>query len=520
MKRRMVRLFSVFFSIAFLFYGCATNPVTGKQELHLISESYEIKVGEENYRYTQQAQGGDYITDPELAQYVQDVGYRLTQVSDRPQLPFEFAIINSSVPNAWALPGGKIAVNRGLLLELDNEAELAAVLGHEIVHSTARHGAKSMERGLLMNAALIGLSIYVAGTDYSQYQNVILGAAGLGTTLIGQKYSREAELEADFYGMQYMSKAGFDPSAAVGLQQTFVRLANKRQSNWLEGLFSSHPPSQERVDANIETAKTLPADGLLGRDFYQEQIAVLREQAPGYKAIGEGYKALSKRRYQQAIQFAKTAIQIIPRESLGYALRAAAKAKTGRTYEAVQDYDQAIQQNDGYFRHYLERGLLKKQMGLNDEASADLEKSVKYLPTAIAQYSLGDLALANNDMNKAMTHFRAASEAKNESGQKARIALARLEIPKKPLQYLNIQVGPDRSGNLLIKVTNKSPVPLDYAVFYVTAPDIRGRMQNRTLYLQGVLPPGNSQILSADILVGSQQAAAKAEVRIEHVRVR
>ena len=520
MKRIIYKIFSVCLLFVFLLYGCATNPVTGKQELHLISESYEVKVGEENYPYTQQSQGGDYITDPELVQYIQDVGYRLAQVSDRSQLPFEFAIINSSVPNAWALPGGKIAVNRGLLLELDNEAELAAVLGHEIVHATARHGAKSMERGLLMSAALIGLSIYVAGSDYSQYQNVILGAAGLGTTLIGQKYGRDAELEADFYGMHYMSKAGFDSSAAVGLQQTFVRLANNRQPNWLEGLFSSHPPSQERVDANMETAKTLPTDGLLGRNFYQEQIAVLREQAPGYEAIDEGYKALSKKQYRQAIQFAETAIRIVPRESLGYALQAAAKAKMGWTYEAVQDYDQAIHQNDHYFRHYLERGLLKKQMGLNYEASADLEKSVKYLPTAIAQYSLGGLALANNDMNKAMTHFRAASEAKNELGQKASIALARLEMPKKPLQYLNIQVGPDRAGNLLIKVTNKSPVTLDYAVFYVTAPDVKGQIQNRTLYLQGALPPGNAQILSANILVGSQQVASQAKVRIDHVKVR
>ncbi len=520
MKKIICKIFSVYLLFAFVFYGCATNPVTGKQELHLISESYEIKMGEENYLYTQQAQGGDYITDPDLVQYVQDVGHRLGQVSDRPQLPFEFVIINSSVPNAWALPGGKIAVNRGLLLELDNEAELAAVLGHESVHATARHGAKSMERGLLLNAALIGLSIYVAGSDYSQYQNVILGAAGLGTTLIGQKYGREAELEADFYGMHYMSKAGFDPSAAVGLQQTFVRLADNRQPNWLEGLFSSHPPSQERVGTNIETSKTLPAGGLLGRDFYQEQIAVLREQAPGYEAIDEGYKALSKKQYRQAIQFAETAIQIVPRESLGYALQAAAKAKMGRTYEAVQDYDQAIHQNDHYFRHYLERGLLKKQMGLNYEASADLEKSVKYLPTAIAQYSLGDLALANNDMNKAMTHFRAASEAKNELGQKAGIALARLEMAKKPLQYLKIQVGPDRAGNLLIKVTNTSPVTLDYAVFYVTAPDVKGQIQNRKLYLQGTLPPGNAQILSANILVGSQQVASQAKVRIDHVRVR
>ncbi|HIJ55090.1 MAG TPA: M48 family metalloprotease [Deltaproteobacteria bacterium] len=520
MRRIINRLLVSYLIFAFLFYGCATNPVTGKQELHLISESYEIKVGEDNYLYTQQSQGGDYLTDPELIQYVKDVGHRLSQVSDRPQLPFEFVIINSSVPNAWALPGGKIAINRGLLLELDNEAELAAVLGHEIVHATARHGAKSMERGLLMNAALIGLSIYVASSDYSQYQNAILGAAGLGTTLIGQKYSRGAELEADFYGMHYMSKAGFDPTAAVGLQQTFVRLADNRQPNWLEGLFSSHPPSQERVDANMETAKSLRTDGLLGRGSYQEQITVLREQTPGYEAVDEGYKAILKKQYRQAIQFADTAIRIVPRESLGYALRAAANTQMGRTHEAVQDYDQAIQQNDRYFRHYLERGLLKKQMGLHYEASADLERSVKYLPTAVAQYSLGDLALANNDMNKAITHFRAASEAKNELGQKARIALARLEMPQKPLQYLNIQVGPDQAGSLLLRVTNKSPVTLDYAVFYITAPDIRGRMQNRTLYLHGALTPGNFQILSTNILVGSQQAASQAQVRIGNVRVR
>jgi len=520
MKKIIYKIFSVCLLFAFLFYGCATNPVTGKQELQLISESYEIKVGEENYLYTQQSQGGDYITDPELTQYIQDVAYRLAQVSDRPQLPFEFVIINSSIPNAWALPGGKIAVNRGLLLELYNEAELAAVLGHEIVHATARHGAKSMERGLLLNAALIGLSIYVASSDYNQYQNVILGAAGLGTTLISQKYSREAELEADYYGMQYMSRAGFDASAAIGLQQTFVRLSNNREPNWLVGLFSSHPPSQERVDANIETAKTLPPGGLLGRDFYQEQVAVLREQAPGYEAIDKGYKALTKKQYQQAIRFAGTAVQIIPRESHGYALRAAARAQMGRTYEAIHDYDQAIQQNDHYFRHYLERGLLKKKMGLNYEASADLEKSVKYLPTAIAQYSLGDLALANNDVNKAVTHFRAASEARTELGKKAKIALARLEMPKKPLQYLNIQVGPDQAGNLLIKVTNKSPITLAYAVFYVTAPDVKGQIQNRTLYLQGALQPGNAQILSANILVGSQEVAKQAEVRIGNVRVR
>ncbi|MBT8141393.1 MAG: M48 family metalloprotease, partial [Gammaproteobacteria bacterium] len=120
--------------------GCATNPVTGKKELRVVGEDTEINLGIQQYNPARQSQGGDYVIDPQLTKYVQGVGNRLAKVSDRP-LPYEFQVINSSVPNAWALPGGKIAINRGLLYELNSEAELAAVMGHEIVHSAARHGA-------------------------------------------------------------------------------------------------------------------------------------------------------------------------------------------------------------------------------------------------------------------------------------------------------------------------------------------------------------------------------------------
>ena len=126
----------------FITAGCATNPVTGKSELVLMSESAEIAIGTKHYRPNQQAEGGLYLMDPELTSYVNQVGARLAAVSDRP-LPYEFVVLNDSIPNAWALPGGKIAINRGLLLALENEAELAAVLGHEIVHAAARHSAKN-----------------------------------------------------------------------------------------------------------------------------------------------------------------------------------------------------------------------------------------------------------------------------------------------------------------------------------------------------------------------------------------
>ena len=106
-----------------LIYGCAVNPVTGENELALISENEEISIGQKNYAPSRQMQGGDYTVDPELTVYVNTVGQKLAKVSDR-KLPYEFKVLNNSTPNAWALPGGKIAVNMGLLMELQSEAEL------------------------------------------------------------------------------------------------------------------------------------------------------------------------------------------------------------------------------------------------------------------------------------------------------------------------------------------------------------------------------------------------------------
>jgi predicted Zn-dependent protease len=118
--------------------ACGVNPVTGKKEIQFVSEAQELKIGEQNYSPTRQSEGGEFVVMPELTKYVSGIGAKLAAVADR-KLPYEFVVLNNSVPNAWALPGGKIAVNRGLLTELKNESELAAVLGHEIVHAAARH---------------------------------------------------------------------------------------------------------------------------------------------------------------------------------------------------------------------------------------------------------------------------------------------------------------------------------------------------------------------------------------------
>jgi beta-barrel assembly-enhancing protease len=203
---------------------------------------------------------------------VRAVGDRLAAVSDR-RLPYEFVVLDNPVPNAWALPGGKIGVHSGLLLHLQDEAELASVLGHEIVHAAARHSAAQMSKG-----SLIGLGAQIAGiiSQQSGYGNLGGTAAQLGAAAWMASYSREAELEADAYGMEYMARAGYDPWAAVSVQETFVKLSEGRQSDILGGLFASHPPSRARVEANRARARELGAEGVRNAEAYRRNPAVAR----------------------------------------------------------------------------------------------------------------------------------------------------------------------------------------------------------------------------------------------------
>ncbi len=258
--------------------GCGVNPVTGKKEMQLVSEQKEIEIGEQYYSYLIQAEGGEYTVDPGVDRYVAEVGKKLAAVCDRPQLPYEFTVIDNNIPNAWALPGGKIAINIGLLTNLSNEAELAAVLAHEIVHSAARHGAQAMQRSALLETGMMGLS---GAIDGSSYEGSIMQGANIGLGLITTKYSRSAELEADKYGIKYMQKAGYDPQASVTLQEMFVRLDEQRDIDWMEGLFATHPPSEERVVANQMSVDQYPQGGYIGKKEYKKAIKHLKKTATG-----------------------------------------------------------------------------------------------------------------------------------------------------------------------------------------------------------------------------------------------
>ena len=440
--------------------ACATNPVTRKTELAFVSEQQEISMGAKQYQQSQQSAGGKFILDPALAAYVNEVGQKLVKVSDRPQLPFEFVIINDSVPNAWALPGGKLALNRGLLTELKSE---------------------------LIDVAAQG-----------------------GAMLLNFRFSREHELEADRYGMDYMVRAGYDPQAAVELQETFVRLSGGKQPNWLAGMFATHPPSQERVDANRAKAAGMPGGLFRGEDAYRQKLAFLTATKPAYAAHDEGRKLLEKQP-AQALAQADRALKLEPREAMFHALRGDALRKLGRDAEAEREYGAAIERNDAYYAYYLNRGLVRQRLGNQGGAQSDLEHANKLLPTAAAHYLLGNLAQGANNPGKAIEHYRLAAGADSDVGKRAGAALVRLDLPRNPGNYLRVEPVADGSGNLGLRVTNRSPLALRNLRIAGAVP-AAGFQRD---YALATLKPGQTTVVAmgvrlADFRVGLDQVRGQA----------
>ena len=493
MKRTFLCLLACF---PFLLTGCSTNPVTGKNEISLISTEQELAIGKKNYQPYRQAQGGDYVTDPGIQKYVASVGQRIAKVSDR-KLPYEFKVLSESVPNAWALPGGKIAINRGLLVELESEAELAAVLGHEIVHAAAKHSAQGMQRGLLLQSALIASSI--ALSDY-EYRQLALTGAQLGAGMVNQKYGRDAEREADYYGMKYMNRAGYNPAKAVNLQQTFLRLSKDKQSNWLTGLFASHPPSDERVQNNQQTLAELGnPQGETGEKTYKAKIARLIKTKPAYEAFDKAETAYQDNDYEKAITLVDKAIKIEPKEALFQGLKGEILAAQGNKKTARKYLDKAVTLNPDYFRFYLARGFVNRDTGNLKMAENDFKKSNQLLPTSEGHYGLGWLAMKQGNEQMAIASFRKASTSDSTIGKAANLYLARLDLPNNPQRYIKTSLGLDSRGYLNLYIKNNAAVEVKNVRVIIGINQGFGIAEKGAYRLRKSLRPGQSVKLSTGL---------------------
>lgn len=251
--------------------GCAVNPVTGQQQLMLLSEQDEFRLGSQ----TDQAvidQYGVYLDDG-LQNYLQGMGRSMAVISHRPGLTWQFKVMDSPVVNAFAAPGGYVYVTRGLLAAINNEAELAGVLGHEIGHVTARHSAQRYSNMMLAN---IGLSI---GQEFMAGYGDMLGTVlQTGAGLLFLKFSRDDEREADALGVEYASRSGYD---ARRMADFFVTLrtqpsAGGEQGTRLPEFFSTHPSPANR-ESNVRAMATTWQSRLPGQNFLVNRQAYLKE---------------------------------------------------------------------------------------------------------------------------------------------------------------------------------------------------------------------------------------------------
>lgn len=219
--------------------ACATNPVTGQKEYNLMSEAQEIQMGREADPQVR-AEMGVY-PDPAWQAYVQSVGARLAKASERPDLPWSFAVVDVPAVNAFALPGGYIYITRGLLAHLDSEAEMAGVLGHEIGHVTARHAARAYTR-----QASVGIGAAVTSIFFPEAAPYASAAqTGLGVLFL--KYDRNQEVQSDSLGVRYASKAGWQPSGMSGVLETLGRIGAASDRRGIPNWLSTHPQPADRV---------------------------------------------------------------------------------------------------------------------------------------------------------------------------------------------------------------------------------------------------------------------------------
>jgi predicted Zn-dependent protease len=290
--------------------SCAVNPVTGQSQLMMVSENQELGIDKQQ---SPQQFSTDYgvVPDARLNAYLSRVGREVAARSHRPQIPFSFRAVNAAYVNAYAFPGGSIAATRGILAEMETEAELAALFGHEIGHVSARHTAQQASKGMLTNLVLSGISVATSAAGLGSSADLIQGLGGLGAGALLASYSRDNERQADALGMEYMTAAGYSPQGMVDLMD-MLRQTSKRQPGALDLMFSTHPMSDERFASAQQAVATTYRDRTqqaVNRERYMDETASVRRIKPMLTSLQQASEAAGKKQYPQAEQLFKQALK-------------------------------------------------------------------------------------------------------------------------------------------------------------------------------------------------------------------
>lgn len=369
----------------------------------LISEEEEIQI---DHQYAPMQFSSDYgvIQDKALNDYVQQAGKNMAAKTHRPQMPFSFRVVNANYVNAYAFPGGSIACTRGILLSLDNEAELSALLGHELGHVNARHTASHMSKGMLSQAVVGSLSAVAGGVGGSFVGQITsqLGMVGAGALLAS--YSRDNEREADALGMEYMVKAGCGPQGMVGLMD-MLRSLSKTKPGAIELMFATHPMSDERYQtvqkasqSQYASAQNLP----LYRERYMDYTARLRSLKGAIEEEQKGELEMGRQKVPEAEAHFRSALKQAPQDYVGLVMMGTCQIVQKKFGEAVSYLKEAKavypQEAQAHFLSGFARLQTKDFPGAYQDFSTN-EKLMPGNPTVIFFKGFAQENMGNKDVS-------------------------------------------------------------------------------------------------------------------------
>ena len=426
MKRPLARRIAAALVAAALGVACVTNPVTGKSQLSLLGEEQEKQLGAEAYGPMIQESYGA-VADPGLQGYVSGVGLGLAKVSHRAALDYEFRVVNANYDNAFALPGGKICITRGLPNRMTTEDQLAGVLGHEIGHVTARHGAQQYTTQMLVGG-LLGIGAIVLESEDVKGGPLIMAAAGIGSQLVLLRYSRDHERQSDELGMEYMARAGYNPKGFVESME-ILKGAHDREPSKLEAMLQSHPLTSERIEtARQRAAAKYPEK--LGAPYRVETFASatrnLKAEAPAFALMDEGEKLLAKKDARGAAAKFDEASRLAPRQAILPALKALALVEAKEPRSAREAAREAARRDPALYHGRLAGGLAAYRLSDWRDAISELEAAEKAVgPQLVTVFYLGRSFEELGDRARAAEKFKLVAES-GATGEQVDYAKRRL----------------------------------------------------------------------------------------------
>lgn len=405
--------------------GCATSPVTGETILVGMSEAQE-KQTDAQVAPHQFSQDLGAIQDEAVNGYVAGIGQRMGTLTHRPQMPYSYRVLNANYVNAYTFPGGAMGVTRGILADLDDEAQLAALLGHELGHVNARHAAQRQGQNLVAQAALAGLNVAAQSSDWGGLMSMG-GQIGASALLAG--YSREHEREADALGQEYLVKAGYPATGMVRLHQLLVA-EEKTAPSLLQTMFSTHPMSSERMqaaqaaaDSRYRISNSLDAR----RERFMDSTASLRRIRPTIDACKNGETAMAARQYPKAQAEFQTALARTPRDYASNLRMAQCLQAQGQTAKAVDYADNAREIYPQEAQAYKLAGVLALQQRDAGRAYQNLDRFDRLLPGDAGITFLKGISLEGMGNRQAAAQHYAAYLRQSQQGNAAQYSYNRLK---------------------------------------------------------------------------------------------